>query len=129
MPSFTLELPFLPLSVNGAFSANFKTKRRFKSKDYEEFQRKVFSVIKRLETPNFDPLDHLSVEIDIYRDWYTQQKSIRKVDLANFEKTLIDTVFPHLQLDDAQIFRIKMAKIQTEGIEKTVLKIFSLTES
>ena len=47
----------------------------------------------------------LSLTVEIFEDWYTKKGAVRKKDLANREKFLIDSVFRSLGLDDSYIFK------------------------
>jgi Holliday junction resolvase RusA-like endonuclease len=115
-------LPFLPISTNQAFATNFKTKRRFKSKDYAEFQRLVRVFVK---PPCAIPSSmKLKAHIQITRNWLTKDKRIKRIDIANYEKTLIDTLSEILGFEDSQIFEINMKKIQCDlNREKTEVLI------
>jgi len=105
---FPLILERLPVSVNACFATDFKTKRRFKTKEYKEFESYCRGVI---EPENlFGYGNRIGVEVDFYSDWETKKGTIRKVDIANYEKSLIDCMFPLLNLDDSQIFSIKLNK-------------------
>jgi Holliday junction resolvase RusA-like endonuclease len=64
----------------------------------------------------------LSLTVEIFENWYTKKGVVRKKDLANREKFLIDSVFRSLGLDDCYIFEHTMFKIQS-GEEKVVINI------
>ena len=49
----------------------------------------------------------VKVVVRIYEDWYCNDGSIKKKDIANREKFLIDSVFDSLGLDDKNIFDCK----------------------
>ena len=56
----------------------------------------------------------LKVTVFIHEDWYCKNKSVKRVDIANREKFLIDSVFDALGIDDKFIFEHTMHKIQDE---------------
>lgn len=64
----------------------------------------------------------LKVSIEIYEDWYCLNGSVKRTDIMNREKFLIDSVFLGLEIDDRYIFEYSMYKIQSEE-EKTIIKI------
>jgi Holliday junction resolvase RusA-like endonuclease len=64
----------------------------------------------------------LSLTVEIFENWYTKKGLVRKKDLANREKFLIDSVFRSLGLDDCYIFEHKMFKIQSKE-EKVIINI------
>lgn len=67
----------------------------------------------------------LGVNITLHGNWFTKSGTARKVDLLNFEKTLIDTVFEILNLKDENIFTMTLNKIQ--GDDKTELEIYEIS--
>ncbi len=54
----------------------------------------------------------LKVVVEIHEDWFTKKGDIKKKDISNREKFLIDSVFEALGLDDKFIFEHKMIKVQ-----------------
>ena len=125
---FTFRFKGHPPSVNKAFATDWRRKTRFKSKDYAAWSRYVTNElhILRVERPTPGFPIHCEIEIHSAR-WMTGKGTVRKVDLANFEKCLIDPVFEFLGLEDSYIFELKMTKV-TSDEEFTVLKIFDATE-
>jgi len=67
----------------------------------------------------------LSLKVEIFENWYTKKGKVRKKDLANREKFLIDSVFKSLGLDDSYIFEHTMFKIQgdEEKVKVTISKL------
>ncbi len=57
----------------------------------------------------------LKVYTEINEDWYNKSNGlIKKKDVANREKFLIDSVFKALDIDDSHIFEHTIKKIQNE---------------
>ncbi len=67
----------------------------------------------------------ISLKVEIFENWYTKKGTVRKKDLANREKFLIDSIFKSLGLDDSYIFEHTMFKIQSKE-EKSVVNILLL---
>ena len=44
-------------------------------------------------------------------EWFTKKGLIRKKDVENRHKALLDGIFKHLDLDDSQIFEINIKKV------------------
>ena len=65
----------------------------------------------------------LRVSIDIFENWECKDGSVKKKDIANREKFLVDSIFNALGVDDRYIFEHTMRKIQSEDIEKAVITI------
>jgi len=56
----------------------------------------------------------LKVDVEIHEDWYCKNGSVKRKDILNREKFLIDSVFAALDIDDKYIFEHTMRKIQDE---------------
>lgn len=76
------------------------------------------------KTLNRDTLNNknLKVNILIFEDWYCKNGSVKKKDVANREKFLIDAVFEALGIDDRFIFIERIEKIQSAS-EKAIIDI------
>lgn len=55
----------------------------------------------------------LIVTLEVYEDWYTKKNEVKKKDLLNREKFLIDSVFEGLGFDDKYIFEYQTKKVQS----------------
>ena len=54
----------------------------------------------------------LKVRVEIHEEWYCQNGSVKKRDIANREKFLVDSVFKAIGIDDKFIFELTMVKVQ-----------------
>jgi len=70
----------------------------------------------------------LEVEVKIYENWFTTTGEIKRKDVANREKFLIDSVFNALGIDDKQIFKHTMKKVQSDE-EFAIIKIEQLKKN
>ena len=82
--------------------------RIIKTKEYSE-ERKYFKDKK------------LAVIIEIYENWFNKDGTIKKKDIQNREKFLIDSVFKALNLDDKQIFDCRFIKRNSNKEQSIVL--------
>lgn len=121
---FSLEFEGHPVSVNNAFPTS-RSGHRFPSAEYKAFQARLGGLLR--ERARIEAIHGpLSVEIELHAaDWFTKDGSVRKKDVANYEKTLIDTVFKAIGLSDAFIFDLRMRKV-IGSEKKTVLRVFDL---
>ena len=67
------------------------------------------------------PLGHLGefknglkVTTEIHENWLTKKGLVKRVDISNREKFLIDAIFDALGIDDKFIFEHTMKKIQSD---------------
>lgn len=56
----------------------------------------------------------LQATITIYEDWLCKNGEVKKKDIANREKFLIDSVMKGFDIDDKYLYKITMLKVQSE---------------
>ena len=64
----------------------------------------------------------LKVKIEIHENWYTLKGDVKRKDIANREKFLVDSIFESLGLEDKYIFEHSMKKVQSKE-EFAIIKI------
>ena len=86
----------------------------------KEVERQLFV----LNTSKFDKFKDkkLFVTLGVHGNWYNKDGSVKKKDLANYEKFITDTVFDYIGLKDQFIFDYYLTKVQ-DDIEGFVLQI------
>jgi len=115
-------IPFKTPTVNMMY-ATFNG-YRVKSKEAREKAKKVKIIVDNSETKQID--GPLSVNIEVYSNWYNKDGFIKKRDITNLEKFIIDSIFSALpNMDDSQIFEITMFKTQSEE-DKSIINIEAL---
>lgn len=72
--------------------------------------------------------DKFSATIYVVSKWYNNDNTIKKKDIQNLDKQVIDSVFDAIRLvnpgiDDSQIFNLKMHKIHHPTQEQTTLSL------
>ena len=98
---------------------------RFIKPEARKIRQKILELIDELPRCMIDDLPkdrQLKVTILIYENWYTKQGVVKRKDIANREKFLIDSVFSALEIDDRFIFEHTMKKVQSDE-EKVVITI------
>jgi len=98
-------------------SGNFMPVRslRVKTKEHKEWKA---GVVRQLRASSsavpgcVPPNTECYVRIWVHGNWRTKDlKKIRRKDLGNCEKALLDTIFEHVKADDSVLFTIYMAKV------------------
>ena len=75
------------------------------------------------EQKEFWRCDILEISIIFIENWETQAGEIRKKDLDNRLKFLIDSIVKAYDIDDSQFFKVTAQKVQSEHIEQTHITI------
>lgn len=86
----------------------------------EEIKKIVNKKIGQEERP--EPTK-LSVSVKIYENWLCKNGTVKRKDISNREKFLVDSIFDSIGIDDKLIYKHTMEKIQSETEEKAVVVI------
>ncbi len=118
-----INLPFKTPTINHLYwhRGNIKIMK----KEAKELRDEITELIKK-KVYDYE-IDHLRdkklvVIIEIFENWFNLDGSIKKKDIQNREKFLIDSVFKALDLDDKNIFDCRFIKRQAL-IEKSIVQI------
>jgi len=106
-------LPFKTPSVNHLYGQ--RGFRKFLTKEAKELKEKIAKIVKEAKEDGFILVnkDRLTVRVEIHENWYTKDGKVKKKDVANREKFLIDSIFDELGIDDKNIFKHTMIKKQS----------------
>lgn len=105
MNEIRLTLP-CPPSVNSCYATNFVTKRRFKTKKYEEWERDAFLALQKQPKKKITGDEWLAVGYYFYFPLYNKNGSKKVKDLENYFKSLSDFLGTQISgFDDHKIKR------------------------
>ena len=121
------EFPFIPPSTNHIYM--IVPKRMILNKQAKQVKQDINKIVQtQIDLDRID-LNSLMVEgrkfkvdIEFYTKWYNKNGTIKKRDVANREKLLIDSIFETLGIDDKSIWDINLKKIHDET-DKTIVNI------
>ena len=94
------------------------------TKEARTIRKYIEGVVKTIDCKNLIGKP-LKVSISIYEDWLTKKGEIKKKDISNREKFLVDSIFKAIGLDDKHIFDLRYVKVQSNE-EKAVVEIEEL---
>ncbi len=93
------------------------------TKEAKELKIKIKEVIDALKIDSKPYQDkRLGLIIEIHENWFTKQNTVKRKDISNREKFLVDAVFQVLDIDDKFIFNHQMIKVQDQE-EYSLIKI------
>lgn len=116
-----IEIDFKTPSVNHLYFVY--NNRLIKTKEAHALDNRIKAMVKNLKLDNI-PTGRVEVIIRVFEDWYTQKGTVKRKDVANREKFLIDSVFSALGIDDCMIWRIHIQKCQQDdGQEYAIMDI------
>ena len=129
--------PMLPPSLNSSYATNFKTGKRFPSKELT-FIKKNFVKLAKFEVYGQNtiyPLNEFCKEIEgkklclviilnmRHDQLYTKKGTIKKFDCSNRIKAIEDCICKFLEIDDSVIFRVAVEKRLTTTEINTVCSL------
>ena len=105
-----IKVPFKTPSVNHLYGQ--RGFRKYLTKEAKKLREEIDKIVK--SHPYSDKQDlkdkPLKVVVYLYEDWYCLNGSVKRVDVDNRAKFLLDSVFNALGIDDRHIFELTMIK-------------------
>lgn len=118
----------VPPSYNRHFKIAYGMRQVYLSQEAKLFKTKV-----KCSMPAVNVYDDelFSIHIHIHSNWYYKNGRVKKHDIQNLDKLLIDAIFEKLGVDDSRLFEVTLRKVQnaTEGftmVELIVLNNFDV---
>ncbi len=65
----------------------------------------------------------LNITVDVQDSFFTKGGDVRRVDIDNYLKQTLDSIFPVIGLDDKLVFNLRARKVQYAGQPKCAIKI------
>ena len=120
MKEYKFSFDFLPVSVNASYRA-FKN-RVYKSQRLKDFQKKMDEMF-----DSFENLGKLEGKLSI--DVTFEMKGIRKRDIDNMMKSLLDSLEGKVFENDSEIYEMNVKKFDNCNQDKTIISIKQIFEN
>lgn len=118
-----IKIPFKTPTVNHLYGHRMGNPRPYLKPEAKKLREEIKEIVYNSPIDLVrDPSQKLKVTVEVYEDWFTKKGVVKRKDVANREKFLIDSVFEALGLDDKMIFEHTMKKMQSEK-EFSIIKI------
>lgn len=128
--TIVIELPFLPISVNAAYAGIWRL--RHKSSLYKAFEKRMqFFFDKQDEVYLVDQSKFLMMRYVLYMPLYYKNWNVKKIDTANYEKVLSDTLKHYIiWFEDSKIKIMIWEKVHEPNADecKTMIYISEVPE-
>lgn len=116
----------IPPSYSASFKINYGLRQTYLSQEARSFKDKV-----KVHMPShklrLKGTDRLIMHNKYHADWYFKNGRIKKKDVQNLDRLLVDAVFKGLGIDDSNLFCVINEKVQSEK-EKTIVKLYLANE-
>ena len=110
-----IKIPFKTPTINHLYGHRGPFK--YIKKEARELREEINLIVKKSikeEGCFIAETNNIEVKVEIYENWYTKKGDVKKKDIANREKFLIDSIFNSIGVDDKGIFKHTMIKKQSE---------------
>lgn len=110
----------IPPSYNRECKINYNLKQVYLSKEARGFKNLVF-----LSTPpmNYREGSIFSISINIVKNWLTKAGKVKREDVQNMDKLLIDAICEKLGFDDSLIYNVSIKKTQSDTEAYTEIEL------
>ena len=106
-------IPFKTPTINHLYGQ--RGFHKFLTKEAKELRKEIKEIVQKEKSKGFFIKDtnNMELKVDIYENWYNKDGSVKRKDISNREKFLIDSIFNELGIDDKGIFKHTMIKKQS----------------
>lgn len=93
--------------------------------EVKEYRKEVKPIVERFykECPHKYEGGLLIVVVDVHYRFFTKGGDVYRIDIDNFAKQIIDSIFPPMKLDDSLIFDLRLRKVNYAGNPKITVSI------
>ena len=119
-----IKIPFRTPTVNHLYC--YTRRGCFMKKEAKELRKEIVKIVDKQPTEEIASLKNkiLGVDVAIFERWYNLDGiTVKKMDIANREKFLIDSVFEGLGIDDKFVFYQSMRKLHSTTNEHAIITI------
>jgi Holliday junction resolvase RusA-like endonuclease len=117
-------IPAIPISYSRAMQVNFRLKQVYLSQEGRRFKDKV-KVYMPSHKLKLKDTDRLIMHNKYYQAWYNKTNpDIKKQDVQNLDRILVDSVFKGLGVDDRNLFCVINEKVHAPEVSKTVVALY-----
>ena len=119
-------VPAISPSYNRCFKINHGLKQTYLSTEARMFKDKVKLMMPSIKLPENVGDLKFSMLVEVYNNWYYKNGNMKKQDVQNMEKLIIDAVFEGIGIDDSHLWEVKLVKRQNKDKVKTVVTLWLL---
>lgn len=112
-------------SYNMSFKINYGLRQTYLTREARQFKEKVVIYSPPISVPE-DRL--LILEIKVVQSWIYKNKKLRKQDVQNMDKLIIDGLCKKLGIDDSFVQKSTIEKVHSPTEEYVEIKVFTLDE-
>ena len=119
-----IKIPFKTPTINHLYW--HKGNMKIMKTEAKKLRQEIIQICKEVPTGRLGRFEQenagLKVIVEIYENWKCKDGSVKKKDVSNREKFLIDSIFEGLDIDDKFIFEHTTIKRQSDK-EYSIIKI------
>jgi len=120
-----ITIPFKTPTLNHLYwhRGNMKIMKR----EAKELREKINNIVSKINN-DLNNDSKLKVLVEIYENWFNKDNTIKRIDVLNREKFLIDSIFNSIGIDDKNIFDCQFIKKQSNK-EQSIITINTIEDN
>lgn len=108
------------VGYNGHFKINYSLKQIYLTTEAREWKRTVAIHTPKIE---FGDTEMIHLSIYVYQNWYYKNGKLKKEDIHNMDKILIDAMFNKWGIDDSRVSQMCIHKVQSLGEQYVMVRV------
>lgn len=116
-------LPSPPPSMNVLYQIIYGQRRVELKPEVRAYKSTAKLYIPRFQT---DKTDKLGISMEVSQDWYFKNGLMKKQDVQNMAKVLVDIVAEKMGFDDSQVWEFSLEKVQETVKTGVQVKVWKL---
>ena len=116
-------VPAIPISYNKCFKIIWSFRKTMLSQEAIQFKDLVKQCMPQWQD---NPNGLYSINIYIYYNWLFKNGKLRKLDVQNLDKLVVDAVFEQGGVDDSHVVVEKVQKIQSRVEVRTDVEVWQV---
>lgn len=120
MDEIEFKIPAVPPSMNSLYNVLFALKRVELKPEIRLFKSNAKQYVPHFEVK---PNEKLQCEITVTQNWYFKNGNIKKQDIQNMAKCIIDLISEKLGFGDEQFFETTCRKVHDPEKQESRVKI------
>lgn len=114
------KIPMVPPSMNSLYNVLFSLRKVELKPEVRLFKSQAKQYVPHLIV---NSSDKLQMEVEVNQDWYYKNGKLKKQDIQNMGKCLVDLVSEKLGFEDSQIWDVTLSKKQVDSESFTRVKL------
>lgn len=116
-------LPAPPPSMNSIYNILYFKRRVEMKPEVRAYKNQAKMYVPMFST---EKSDKVGISMSVAQDWFFKNGAIKKQDVQNMAKVLVDVVAEKMGFDDSQVWTFTLEKVQDTASSGVAVKVWKL---